>query len=269
VPGLAARTDDDRYRWLQERFPDVAADVVSCGCHVHVGVENRQLGVETLNRIRGWLPVILAVSANSPLWRGRDSRWESYRHQMFTRWPSATLPPVCDDAAAYDAALDRHISGGDAADASGVYWFARLSPRFPTVEIRIADTGLTVSDTVLLAALCRALVATAVAEVAIGQPTRPAPEALLEKSLRSAARYGLDALLLDPQNGVLAPGHAVLYRLAEHVAPALEAAGDHDTVAALLAERRVQRSGATRQRSLRKRLDQEAFVAALAAASLP
>lgn len=268
VPGLSALTDDARYRVQRERFPEVAAEVVTCGCHVHVGVPTRDLGVEVLNRVRGWLPVLLALSGNSPMWRGRDTGWQSYRYPMLTRWPSATLPPMCDSAAAYDSALAERITTGMAADAGGVYWFARLSSRYPTVEIRVADTGLTVADTMLHAALCRALVATALGEAVAGRPTVPVSETLLTGSLVNAARYGLGALLVDPSTGGLGTGRAVLDRLVEHVDQALVSAGDRGSVSVLLTERQRQRSGATRQRLLRSRSDQTAFVAALASASL-
>jgi len=269
VPGLIALTDDERFRRLQTQFPEPAADVVTCGCHVHVGVPSRELGVKALNRVRLWLPVLLAVSGNSPMWQGQDSGWDSYRHLMFSRWPSARLPPPCEDVEAYDAAVEDRISAGEADAPAGVYWFARLSPRYPTLEIRVADTGLTVADTELLASLCRALVSTAVADALDDRPFRPVPETVLESSMRSAARFGLSSLLIDPQTGVMAPGYAVLYQLLEHVTPALTAAGDRSAVAALLAARRSQGSGAARQRAMRDRLARDAFVSALAAVSLP
>ncbi len=264
-----ALTDDDRFRRLRDRFPDIAEEAIVCGCHVHVGVPSRATGVETLNRVRGWLPLLLALSGNSPMWQGGDSGWESYRHKVFSRWPTARLAPWCPDLAAYDAALEERVSGVEAIDESSVYWYARLSPRFPTVEFRIADTGLTVADTLLQAALCRALVSTALADALAHQPVVVVPDHVLQESLVNAARYGLGTLLVDPRAGVLAPGQAVLYRMVEHLRPALQAAGDWATVAQLVARRRTQKSGAARQRALRKRLDQVGFVAALAAASLP
>jgi glutamate---cysteine ligase / carboxylate-amine ligase len=269
VPGLTALTDDERYRGLQARFPGPAADVVTCGCHVHVGVPDRELGVQALNRVRAWLPVLLALSCNSPMWAGRDSGWDSYRHLMFSRWPSARVPPSCADVREYDAALDHAISAGDADSPAGVYWFARLSARFPTLEFRIADTGMTVADTELLATLCRALVETSVAEALAGRPVAQVTETVLESSILSAAQFGLSSLLVDPRTGVLAPAHAVLYQLVDLVSPALRAADERTAVSALLAVRRSRRSGAARQRGLREGLEREAFVSALAAASLP
>lgn len=269
VPGLTALTDDERYRRLQARFPGPAADVVTCGCHVHVGVPTRDLAVQVLNRVRLWLPVLLALSGNSPLWRGQDSGWESYRHPMFSRWPSARMPPACGSAGEYDAALERCIASGEADSPAGVYWFARLSPRYPTLEIRVADTGMTVADTMLLATLCRALVSVGIAEAAADRPVRPVPEVVLESSMLSAAQFGLSGLLIDPESGVLAPGYAVLYALVEHLAPALRATGEESALAALVAARRSHRSGAARQRALRIVLKREPLVSALAAASVP
>jgi carboxylate-amine ligase len=268
IPGPDAVTDDVRYRALQRHFPQVAGEVAACGCHVHVGVPDRDLAVAALGRLRAWLPVLLALSGNSPMWHGRDSGWESYRHQAFSRWPSARMPPVCRDTVAYDRALADVVAAGDADDAEGVYWFARLSPRFPTIEIRVADTGLTVADTTLLAALCRGLVATAVAEASTGTVQVPTDETLLHTSLANAARHGLAGTLLDPGTGLGMPGHAALFRLVEHVGPALAAAGDREAVRLLLAERRRRHSGAHRQRALWDGRDPGAYVRALAATSL-
>lgn len=269
LPGPEPVTEDERYRALQRHFPEVAADVAACGCHVHVGVPDRDLALAALNRLRAWLPVLLALSGNSPMWHGRDSGWESYRHEAFSRWPSARMPPVCPDIAAYDRALGDVLAAGEADDLAGVYWLARLSPRFPTIEIRIADTGLTVADTTLLAALCRGLVATAVGEAFTGPGAEsPADERLLQTSLDNAARHGLVGPLIDPGTGLLVSGHAALQRLVEHVGPALAAAGDREAVARLLAERRRRRSGAERQRALWDAGDPGASVRALAATTL-
>lgn len=252
-----------RYGRLAERFPDIAGNGITSACHVHVGVPDRDRGVTVLARIRGWLPLLLALSANSPLWRGRDTRWASYRYVVQRAWPTATPPPRCPDAASYDAALAARLAAGDALDAPSVYWFARLSPRYPTVEIRIADTCLVVEDAVLIAGLSRALVATALAEVASAGPAE-VPERLVAASLSSAARRGLDALVMDPRERVLAPGRQVLGRLVDLVTPALDAAGDGGLVAELIDRRLHRGSGSERQRALRRRHGREAFVAALA-----
>src|SRR3712207_3529797 len=168
VPGRAAVTASARYRLMLDRWSP-AGEAVSCATHVHVGVPSRDLGVAVVERVRGWLPVLLALGANSPFWRGRDTGWASFRHAVLRAWPTATLPPRLRDAAEWDAAVTERIATGAALDPASVYWFARLSPRYPTVEIRVADAALTAVEAVLLAGLCRALVVTALREAVAGR----------------------------------------------------------------------------------------------------
>jgi carboxylate-amine ligase len=262
-------TEDSRYHQLTNRVRAAGVEAVSCACHVHVAVPTRDLGVAVLNRIRGWLPVLLALSVNSPLWRESDSGWAGYRYVVQGIWPTATVPPRTRDAMEYDAAVADRIAAGDALDSRSIYYFARLSPRYPTVEIRIADTAPTVDEAVLLAGLCRALVMTAMTEAASDRPYLDLPEALVQNSLDGAARLGLDALLVDPLTGRSSRGGVVLDRLIAQVTPALEAAGDRAVVSSLLADRLRRRSGAARQRALWRRLDREEFVTALSVETSP
>jgi len=115
-PGLAALTDQPRYRELARRYGPVVADSGTCGCHVHVGVPSRDLGVQVLARLRPWLAPLLAVTANSPIADGRDTAWASWRYILHTRWPTATAPSVWPDAVGYDAAVRRLIAQGAALD---------------------------------------------------------------------------------------------------------------------------------------------------------
>jgi len=180
------------------------------------------------------------------------------------------LPPVTADAAEYDAVLGEAVEGGHAVDAGSVYWLARLSSTYPTVEIRVADTGLTVADTILTAALCRALVATALEDEHAGRPPgEPVDEEQLVRSLDAAARYGLRGMLLDPESRAETVGGLVLHRLVQRLTPALARAGDLAAVDELLRHRMRQRSGASRQRAMRRRVGTEDFVAALVDATLP
>ena len=177
TPGLAAMTDQPRYRELARRYGPVVAEAGTCGCHVHVGVPSRDLGVQVLARLRPWLAPLLAVSANSPITGGHDTRWASWRYPIQARWPTAVPPAAWPDAAAYDTAVRRLIGQGAALDERSVYFLARLSPRYPTIEVRVADVCLDAGTAVLLAGLTRALVATALTEARRGTPAaaRPPP----------------------------------------------------------------------------------------------
>ena len=172
TPGLAAITGQPRYRELARRYGPVVAEAGTCGCHVHVGVPSRDLGVQVLARLRPWLAPLLAVTANSPIAGGHDTGWASWRYVIQSRWPTAIPPAAWPDAAAYDAAVRRLIARGAALDERSVYFLARLSPRYPTVEVRVADVCLDAGTAVLAAGLIRALVATALAEARRGTPAR-------------------------------------------------------------------------------------------------
>ena len=174
TPGLAAITGQPRYRELARRYGPVVAEAGTCGCHVHVGVPSRDLGVQVLARLRPWLAPLLAVTANSPIAGGHDTGWASWRYVIQSRWPTAVPPAAWPDAAAYDAAVRRLIGQGAALDERNVYFLARLSPRYPTVEVRVADVCLDAGTAVLLAGLTRALVATALAEARRGTPAAAA-----------------------------------------------------------------------------------------------
>ena len=219
TPGLAAVTDQPRYRELARRYGPVVAEAGTCGCHVHVGVPSREAGVQVLARLRPWLAPLLAVSANSPIAGGRDTGWASWRYVIQARWPTATPPAAWPDAAAYDAAVRRLIGRGAALDERSVYFLARLSPRYPTVEVRVADVCLDAGTAVLLAGLTRALVATALAEARRGTPAAAAPARQVAAALAAAARHGLAGAGADPVTGQPAGARSLLSRLLDHVGP--------------------------------------------------
>ena len=208
TPGLAAVTGQPRYHELARRYGPVVAEAGTCACHVHVGVPSRDLGVQVLARLRPWLAPLLAVTANSPIVDGHDTGWASWRYTIQTRWPTAVPPAVWPDAAGYDTAVRRLIGQGAALDERSVYFLARLSPRYPTVEVRVADVCLDAGTAVLLAGLTRALVATALAEARRGTPVAAAPARQVDAALAAAARQGLAGAGVDPLTGqaVDAPG---------------------------------------------------------------
>jgi carboxylate-amine ligase len=251
TPDVAHLTALPRYLELARQFPAIVADSGgSCGCHVHVGVGSRDLGVQVLNRLGPWLPVLLALAANSPLVGGRDTGWASWRYRRWARWPTARPPPTCANAAAYDAVVGELVRRGAALDEPSVYFLARLSPRYPTVEVRIADTCLEVDDTVLLAGLVRALVATAIWEAEAGVPVRPAAPGRIQAAARAAARHGLAGPGLDPWSGARVAQRRLLDRLLDHVWAALAQSRNDQEITALVGRLDQRGTGADRQRAL-------------------
>ncbi|MGY1690542.1 glutamate--cysteine ligase [Geodermatophilus sp. SYSU D01105] len=241
-------TPGQRYGEMTDTFGLTAVEQLTCGCHVHVSVDGDEEGVAVLNRIRGWLPVLTALSANSPFWLGRDSGHASYRSQAWNRWPSSGPNELFADAADYHRLIERLVATETIVDTGMVYFDARLSERWPTVEVRIADVPLRVEDTVTLAGLVRGLVETAAREWRAGVPVPAVRSELIRVAAWRAGRSGLGEDLVHPVTGRPAPAADVLRALVDHVRPALAAAGDLGRVEAGVATLLSRGTGADLQR---------------------
>lgn len=215
-----------RYQWLEQQFGLTTQEQLTCGCHVHVEIDSREEGVAVVDRIRSWLAVLVALSSNSPFWQGKDSDYASYRSRVWGRWPMAGPTEIFGSAERYDEQVDDMLATGVLRDAGMVYFDARLSHRYPTVEIRVADVCLEATTTVLVAALARALVDTAVAEWRAGTPPLGHGVSVLRLAAWRAARSGLDDSLLHPVTMRPAPAAEVVAALLDHVSDALDKNGD-------------------------------------------
>jgi carboxylate-amine ligase len=230
VAGTGLISTGTRYQRMAERFGPTAQEVLTCGCHVHVGVESDEEGIAAIDRVRIWLPVILAMSANSPFHGGRDTGYASYRSQLWMRWPSAGPTDRYGTPAAYHDLVRSMVASGVLLDEGMIYFDARLSRRYPTVEIRVADVCADVEDTLVVAALCRALVDTAVAEAARGDPAPQMPTSLLRLATWRAGHDGLDGVLVDPASGRPRRWIDIVRDLVAYVRDSLERFGDMERV---------------------------------------
>lgn len=215
-----------RYRRLVEKFGLTAQEQLTCGCHIHVSVDSDDEGVAVLDRMRPWLSVLLALSANSPYWQGGDSGYGSYRSQVWGRWPSAGPTEAFGSAKGYHAHVRSLLETGTLLDEGMIYFDARLSRTYPTVEVRVADVCLDADDTVLLAALVRGLVETSARAWRAGEPPSSAPVGLLRLGAWQAARSGISGGLVHPLTWTPAPAEEVIGALVDHVTQALSDAGD-------------------------------------------
>jgi carboxylate-amine ligase len=231
VPVAPVPTEGQRYDRMLGAFGLTAEEMLTCGCHVHVSIEDDEEGVAVLNRIRVWLPVLTAISANSPFWQGADTGYASYRSQAWHRWPSAGPNELFTDAADYHRLIDAVLATETVLDSGMVYFDARLSEKWPTVEVRTADVVLRVEDAVTLAGLVRGLVETAAREARDGTPPPAVRAEVLRVAAWRAGRSGLTGDLVDPRTGTPAPAAEVLGALLDHVRPALSDAGDDQRVA--------------------------------------
>lgn len=248
VAPLAHRSD--RYQLIMEKYGSTSAEQLTCGCHVHVSVDSDDEAIAAMDRMRVWFPVLLAISGNSPFWQGRDTHYASYRSQVVARWPSSGTPDVFGSPEAYRQRVQAMIDTGVLLDAGMVYWDARPSAEYPTLEVRIADVCLDPRDAVLVAALSRALVDTASEEWRNGVPAPDVPSSMLRLASWQAARDGVGGNLLDPASLRPRPAEEVLHGLVEHVRPALKANDDDVFVEQRVGEVLRDGNGATRQRAV-------------------
>ncbi|MEU6388039.1 glutamate--cysteine ligase [Streptomyces sp. NPDC046939] len=240
-------THDARYLALRKQAPQLVAEQLVNGAHVHAAVPDKETGVAVLNRVRVWLPVLVAMSANSPFWDGKDTGFASWRTVIFGRWPVSGPPPRFASLADHDDRIEALLNTGIIKDTGQLYWQARLSERYPTIEIRCADVQLRADTAVMFAGLVRALVATALREHKEDAPVPECPHEMLQAMNWHAARHGLSGRLMDPSGRSREAGD-VLCMLLDHLAPALEEAGDTREVTSLV--HRLLREGtpADRQR---------------------
>ncbi|HVM18399.1 MAG TPA: glutamate--cysteine ligase [Egibacteraceae bacterium] len=223
-------TPDERYARIVDLHQQVVWEQVVCGCHVHIGFEDRALAVEVLNRVRPWLSTLLALSASSPYWLNHDTGYASYRTTVWWRWPTAHIPAMFSSTAEYDEVVQTLVDTGTVVDDGQIYWDVRLSRKQRTLEFRVADTCTTVDEAVLHAALCRALATVARDDALAGRPVPSIRPELLRAAKWRAARFGVTEMLIDPLQRETVPAAEAVARLLDHCRPALEAYGDDEQV---------------------------------------
>ena len=221
---------------------------LTCGYHVHVQVDSDEEGVAVLDRIRPWLPSLMALSANSPLWGGRDTGYSSYRYQAWSRWPSAGPYDIFGSAESYHQTVRSLVSTGVLLDPGMVYFDARLCDRYPTVEVRVADVCMSADHAVAVAGLVRALVETAAQDWRDGVAPEPIQTPALRLAMWSASRYGLEHTLVNPILGEPCAARVAIDALLAHVEPALMHAGDLTRISDMVDEVFAGGTGAQRQR---------------------
>jgi carboxylate-amine ligase len=249
VADQRADDEDPRYAAMLREQGYLIDRQFIAGLHVHVGVPDRDRAVAALDRVRPWLPVLVALAANSPYWLGVDTGFASYRTVHWGRWPVAGAPPACGDAAGYDEVGQALMATGAIRDIGQLYWQARLSARFPTVELRACDVPLSVADSVALTGLGRALVRRTLADLDDGVPAPGVRAEVLRAANWRAARHGLRDCLVDPVSGEQRPAAAVVAALVDYVRPALEERGDREFVGSFVERLGTEGNGADRQRA--------------------
>ncbi|MEU4805030.1 glutamate--cysteine ligase [Actinosynnema sp. NPDC023587] len=247
-PAEQSSSDSDRHQRIDEGYGPPAAEHGVCGCHVHVAVPDRETAVQVCNHVRPWLPVLLALTANSPIHQGVDTGYASRRSVLTSRRPCSGAPPYFTSASHYDAVLDMLVDSGEVSDPAMVYWDVRPSDHLPAVEIRVSDVPATVDESILLAALVRALVTTALGAIGRGDRGLPVAAEAVSAAYWRAAHDGIEGDGIDLFAHRRVPAAHLLRRLVRHVRPALRHTGELRAVSALFTKVLHNGNGAVRQR---------------------
>ncbi|GAA0434708.1 putative glutamate--cysteine ligase 2-3 [Acrocarpospora corrugata] len=245
VPPLI--TDHPRYGIGIANYRSLHDEQSICAGHVHVHLPDRERAVLVSNHLRPWLPTLIALMANSPLWCGRDTGYASWRTLSWGKWPVAGPPPYFASAAEYDEVIGKLTEAKVLVDPGTIFWDIRPSARLPTLEIRVTDVPATAGESALLAAIVRGLVVTALGRVERGDPGPVLRGELLRAAYWQAARDGLAGDAIDPVTGRLSPASEQVAELLRQLRPALEETGDLSLVTERLARLQVIGTGAARQ----------------------
>jgi carboxylate-amine ligase len=194
-------TARDRYRHLVDQLQYVARRELIFGLHIHVAVDDPERAVHVVNGLLTHLASLLALSANSPFWRGEPTGLASSRQMVFAAFPRSGPPPRFRDYKDYAEVVGQLEKTGCIADYTHIWWDIRLHPRFGTVEIRVCDAVTRVEDAVALAAFCQALVKLYSERHAVGAEIPSYHRILTTENKWLAARYGLEAPIMDLATG--------------------------------------------------------------------
>lgn len=250
IPDSPDTTPLERYQQMTQRYQQIARDLLIFGCHVHVEMPDRELGLQVMNRARRWLPLLQALTANSPYWNDADTGYASYRREIWSQWPMAGPPPHFDTFPDYEKCIEALMGVKAIPDASHIYWDIRLPTKVPTIEFRVADVCTQVEETVGFAAVVRAIVMQATTDIHDGRNYNRIDPYVLSYAMWHAARYGTSDQLIDPDLNESVTAGKLVDRLLRYLRPSLEHSKSTEIVSDYLHNMVVRENGASRQRRL-------------------
>jgi carboxylate-amine ligase len=255
-----------RYQFLYGSMRELARREPTFALHVHVGVDTPERGIRAVDRLRAHLPMLLALSVNSPFWQGRDTGLSSARTPLFQAFPRVGIPRRFRSYEEWVEAVDLLIRCDAFPEPTFLWWDVRPQPRFGTVEVRIMDAQTTVDETAALVALVQSLVRLEVEEGYVSEELLEAPE-VLDENRFLAARDGMEARFVDPERGYREPARDELVRLLAACRPHAQDLGCADELEGVAALAAV--PGSECQLAMARGADRlPGLVAALAAAFL-
>ena len=220
---------DPRYLEFVEYAGVTARRQGVCGLHVHVGMPGPEECMRALEGVLPWLPLVLALSANSPYLAGEETGLASARAEVLAELPRAAAPPVFGSYAEWEAFVERFVEIGLADGYTRFWWDIRPHPRFGTLEVRAPDQPTSVEITAALAALLQALCVT----VLEGEPSGPANRGDYAQNRWAALRFGPRAQLIHPDGDRLVGVEELTHELLALIEPAVWELGSAEALGVL------------------------------------
>jgi len=214
--------DSQHYRLLVEELQMVASSLLIFGLHVHVGIEDRERQVHIMNAARYFLPHVLALSTSSPFWLGRNTGLKSYRSEVFKKFPRTDIPDHFDSYSSFQRYVELLLKTNSITSPKKIWWDVRIHPDFPTLEFRICDIPTRVDDTIAIAALFQAIVATLDKLIERNLGFRLYRRMLIQENKWRAVRYGLDGKMIDFGKQKEVPVRDLILELLEFVDDVLD-----------------------------------------------
>jgi carboxylate-amine ligase len=212
-------TEQERYRELVESMQWVAERELIFGLHVHIGMDSGAQAIAVANALRTWLPELLALSANSPFWHGRDTGLASTRSKVFDAFPRSGLPPAFSSFEEFELLVERGVRTNSFPDATYIWWDLRPHPKLGTIEVRICDGQTRIDSLTGIVALVQSLAAAASERYERVGALPIQPITLIAENKWRAARYGLGADLIDLEQDAERPAADALRALVEVAEP--------------------------------------------------
>lgn len=202
---------DERYQRVVEDLQTVARANLIFGLHVHIGIEEREAAIRVMNSLRYFLPHLLALSTNSPFWRGDNTGLKSYRAKVFDKFPRTNIPDSFSSYSEFEGFVNLLIKTNCLDNAKKIWWDVRPHPFFNTIEVRVCDLPLRAEETLAIAALIQATAAKLYKLHTQNQDYRQYSRALLMENKWRAVRYGLDGKLIDFGKEIEVPERDLIY----------------------------------------------------------
>ncbi len=218
-------TADERYATIVKDMQQIARANLIFGLHVHVGIPDREEGIDVMNQARYFLPHIYALSVNSPFWLGVNTGLKAYRQMIFERFPRTGIPDPFESLSEYEDYLEMLVTTNCIDNAKKIWWDIRLHPFFNTLEFRICDAQSRVDDTIALAAVMQAVVFKLHKLRRQNVTFRMYRRRLIDENRWRASRYGIDGKLIDFGRKCEMDERELLHEMLEFIAPEVEELG--------------------------------------------